>query len=150
MWLFSGFGGATNTAFAKPAFGGTTAATGGTLFAATAQTPFAGGFGQNASNTGGFGLKGFGGAAAVAPQPGGIFNTAGATTGPFGTTAANPGAIAFGNAGGDNVPIAGTSNPPYTATQEKDPASSSMNHFQTITFMGPYQKHSLEVSRKSR
>ena len=55
------------------------------------------------------------------------------TTGGFGTSAQTP-------------PNNGTVNPPFTATIEKDAAQTQ--HFQTITFQGPYEKYSLEELRK--
>lgn len=152
-----GFG-STNT-FSKPAFG-QTPTTGSGLFgatpAATTTTGFGGGGGFGAGTTtntgfgatnsstgtnGAFGNK-FGAATTGAGTTGGIFGTAGTTNTGFGTG----NQIGFGGAAGTEVPVTGTSNPVFAATQEKDPASSSTNHFQTISFMPAYQKFSLEVS----
>lgn len=148
-----GFGSTTNTGFggAKP-FGTPTPATATGLFgstAATTNTGFGGGFGSTtaagfgstpSTTAGGF-AKPFGATTTTAGSTGGLFGTAGATNTGFGTG----GTIGFGNAASAQVPITGTSNPVFSATQEKDPTGSSMNHFQTISFMPAYQKFSLEV-----
>lgn len=164
----SGFGAAATTSpfAAKPAFGAaaTTTPGNGLFGAATTTAPtagFGGGFGNNPTTTGAFGAAtpaatttgggifgnkpGFGGATTSAGTSGTLFGTAGATS----TTAfgAQNNVIGggFGAATTSQAPITGTTNPPFTPFQEKDPASSTTNHFQTITFMPAYQKFSLEV-----
>ncbi|KAF8473419.1 nuclear protein 96-domain-containing protein [Kalaharituber pfeilii] len=149
----TGFGSTANTGFGtKPAFGSTTTGTG--LFGSTPSTTTSG-FGAfgSGTTTGGFGStttpsttagtfgKPFGSTTTTAGSTGGLFSTAGPTTGGFGTGST----IGFG--GATSVPISGTSNPVFTPTQEKDPAGTSMNHFQTISFMPAYQKFSLEELR---
>ncbi|KAI5809021.1 nuclear protein 96-domain-containing protein [Peziza echinospora] len=157
----TGFGAAANTGFGpKPTFGTAAPATGTGLFGNTpaAATTGFGGFGTNTAAPGGFGNanatttpaatgglygKPFGTATSTAGTTGGLFNTAGPTNTAFG--AGNP--IGFGNAAATTAPLSGTSNPVFIATQEKDPAGTSMNHFQTISFMPAYQKFSLEELR---
>jgi len=152
-----GFGSTTNTGFGKP-FGTTTPATGTGLFGSTpaaTATGFGTGFGTAAATTGAFGStttpastagsfgKPFGATTTTAGATGGLFGTAPAANTGFGTG----NAIGFGSSAGTDVPVTGTSNPVFSATQEKDPAGSSMNHFQTISMMPAYQKFSLEVGR---
>lgn len=157
---YPGFGTQNNASpfGAKPAFGtGTTGTTTGGLFGSTA--PASGGFGTGTFGTAGgtsafgsstgttgglFGSQNkpaFGSTATSGTTGGGMFGTAGTTGGAFGSTGS-----AFGSAAGAAVPATGTTNPPFSAFIEKDPTGNLTNHFQTITFQGPYQKASLEVS----
>jgi len=167
-----GFGSNTTTAkgfSSRPAFGGTgTTSTGGGLFGntnttATTNTGF-GGFGSG--NT----TSAFGGGSSSAG--GGLFGGNKPATAGFGASNTNTGAGLFGggnaSAGfGSNDAVAttgnslfggngtalggtvpecpGTGGTAFQAFQEKESNSSLNNHFQTITFMSPYQKYSLEV-----
>ena len=143
------FGGGTT---ASSLFGGTTATAGGTTF---------GGFGSNPNNTtagttsavgSGGGL--FGNASKPAfgtggTTGGGLFgaNTGGNAFGqPSGATASAFGAPASTALGVSTAECQGTGSTPFQAFTEKDgPSSNTMNHFQSISFMAPYQKFSFEV-----
>lgn len=162
-----GFG--SGAASTQPsAFSSTPASTGGGLFGGTASTtgntPGFGGFGtsttQNASpfgggNTSGAGLFGAAkpafGASNTAPLGGPSLFGGGNTTnaGGFGSTApALPGAFGAGAStalGAGDVQCPGTGNTAFQAWTEKENGSSTTNHFQTISFMQPYMRFSLEV-----
>jgi nuclear pore complex protein Nup98-Nup96 len=146
--------GAANTS-GSTLFGGSTATTGGTGF---------GGFGSNTANTTNtsspFGASTTGGGlfGSTANKP--AFGSAPATGGGlFGSTNTNTAfgqgnnqtTSLFGNAQGTalgpNVPESqGTGSTPFQPFIEKDgPSSSTSNHFQSISFMSPYQKYSFEV-----
>lgn len=173
----TGFGGNTSStpAFgAKPAFGASTTSTGGGLFGGSTATSGGGGFGgfggnNNTANA----TPAFGGGATTGanmfgnntPKPGfggaqgnSLFgnNNNTATTGGFGgnnnTTAggfgANNNTGGFGGgppAGAQNN--TGTANTPFAAHIEKDSASSTNSHYQSITFQQPYQNYSFEELR---
>ena len=117
-----------------------------------------GGFGASNTNTGGgmFGQKtsSFG-----APSTGGgLFgnsntNTNTSTTGGgFGASTQSTFGGGGGFSNGSNPPMQpvgespGTGGVTFSATTEKEPNSNITNHFQSITFLGPFQKHSFEVS----
>ncbi|KKZ68018.1 hypothetical protein EMCG_06360 [[Emmonsia] crescens] len=144
-------------------FGAATTSAGGNLFGATS-TPstsfgtsgFGGGgtgFGGTGTGTTGTGMfsgtqpqqqqSGFGSAG----QAGSMFG--GASSGGTGFGASTGSAFgASGTALGGAVPPAeGTANPPFSAFTEKDPGSSVTNHYQTISAMAPYSKHSFEELR---
>ena len=164
--LASAFGTANSTPFgaAKPTFN-TSTTSGGSLFgsstATTGGTGF-GGFGSNttntnntsspfgSSNTGGglFGSGNKAGFGAGNTTGGGLFG--GGNTGTFGQSNSQPSSLF--NAppstalGGNTADCQGTGGTPFQAVIEKDgPGGPTTNHFQTISFMGPYQKYSLEV-----
>ncbi|KAK2787194.1 hypothetical protein FQN53_005618 [Emmonsiellopsis sp. PD_33] len=111
-------------------FGSTsTGTTGGTLF----------GGGQQPQQTGGFGATG---------QGTSLFG--GGTTGGTGFGASTGSAFGGGTGtalGGGVPPAEGTANPPFTTFIEKDTASSTTNHYQTVSMMQPYQKYSFEELR---
>ena len=146
--------GNTNTAN-KPAFG-SAASTGGNMFGSTqtGTTGGFGGFGSTGSNTSSgfsFGAKpsGFGSTPATTNAP---------TTSLFG--GGNTGTSAFGSNTNTNTfgasgtalsaqgvpPCQGTGSVPFAPHVEKDGNGPVTNHFQTISFMPPYQAYSLEVS----
>lgn len=167
-----GFG-ATNTTSpfgaAKPAFGAPASTPSGGLFggsntSTTASTGFGGGFGGNtASTTPAFGSNNnnnnnnntggglFGSqnkpAFGSAPSGGSLFG-GGASTSGFGAGAATGG---FGGAStgfGASQPVNnGTAATPFTPYTEKDAASNTNSHYQTISFQQPYQNFSLEELR---
>lgn len=131
--LFGGNTGTSNTAFGSSGgfgaatgggFGSSTSNTGGGLFGAK---PAGGGFG--ATNTG---TTGFGGG-------GGFGAGAGTTTTGFGGA---------GTAFQSTPPTCeGTGGTPFNPFTEKDANSNTMNHFQSISFMQPYNKWSFEELR---
>ncbi|THZ60174.1 hypothetical protein D6C86_05164 [Aureobasidium pullulans] len=161
----SPFGAAAN----KPAFGSAAPATGGGLFgggatSTPASTGFGGGgFGNTANNSTGFGganaggglfgaakpaTAGFGGTTgntmfggAANTQPSTGFGSTTANTTGFGGAASTPG---FGAAAPTNN---GTASTPFSAFIEKDAAGSANSHYQSITFMQPYQAFSFEELR---
>jgi len=162
----SGFGTSTSTPFgaAKSAFGASTTSSGG-LFGsttATSGTTAFGGFGSTPANTSS--SSGFGGGAAggglfgnapktafgTGSSTGGLFGT-GSTGSAFGSGTSQPTSV-FGGPqstalGGNTPECQGTASTPFQAFTEKDtPGSSQTNHFQSISFMQPYQKYSFEVS----
>ncbi|MCJ1350132.1 MAG: Nuclear pore complex protein Nup98-Nup96 [Icmadophila ericetorum] len=155
----------------KPTFGAATNSTGVGLFGASTQTGGTGfgGFGSNnsASNTASpFGATNTG-------AGGGIFgNTAnktsfGSTTntgsglfgggtgggGGFGQTNTQPTGL-FGAAQGtalstNTADCQGTGSTPFQSFIEKDTPGGSNNHFQSVSFMQPYQKFSFEELRSA-
>ena len=162
----SGFGASNTSGFGtKPAFGNT-AASGGGLFGgstpATTGTGF-GGFGSN-TNTTNAASSPFGGGAS---SGGGLFGTASKPA--FGTGASTGGGLFGGGSTGSGFgqsntqtglfgappstslgtntgDCQGTGSTPFQAFTERDaPNSSSTNHFQSISFMAPYNKFSFEV-----
>ncbi|KAF4554951.1 Nucleoporin NUP145-like protein [Elsinoe fawcettii] len=169
---FGGFGSTNNNAggfgAAKPAFGGT-ATTGGGLFGSnnnntTASTGSAfGGFGSNTTNnqSTGFGAStggGLFGSSQNKPAFGGTATTTGG--GLFGSGNNNTGTGAFGQSTGgfgasttgfgqqQAQPVNnGTAAVPFAAHTEKDTATSANSHYQSITFMQPYQNFSFEELR---
>ena len=162
----SGFGNSASTPFgaAKPAFGANTTSSGG-LFGsttATSGTTAFGGFGSTPANTSS--SSGFGGGTAggglfgTTPKPafgaggstsGGLFGTS-STGSAFGSGTSQPTNV-FGGPqstalGGTTAECQGTGSTPFQAITEKEQGSSQTNHFQSISFMQPYQKYSFEVS----
>lgn len=160
----------------KPAFGSAAPASGGGLFGAqnNASTPASTGFGSgggfgNTANTGtGFGSSttsgnnlfgankpaatGFGG------STNGLFGGANTsntgTTGGFGSgttgTTGFGGATstpAFGGAATQQPTNQGTAVTPFSAFIEKDNTANANSHYQSITFMQPYQAFSFEELR---
>lgn len=135
-------------------FGGNNTATAGTSFGA-------GGFGSNNAGASGFGAGtgGMFGAATTKPnttfgaQPAGGSLFGGsqpATTTGFGSPAPAPagfGGGAFGATAGAVPQNNGTAATPFSAHIEKDQASSTNSHYQTITFQAPYTQFSLEELR---
>ncbi|EPS40782.1 hypothetical protein H072_5319 [Dactylellina haptotyla CBS 200.50] len=164
----TGFGASTAGGFGQnKGFGSTPATTAGGLFGSnTATSGFgtgaaAGGFGAGATGGTGFGASTAGtGLFGSKPAPTG-FGGASTGTGIFGSsTTANaggfggnqPAAGGFGAAAATNSndlqpPAQGTATSPFTPFTEKDAASSMTNHFQTVSFMAPYAKWSLEELR---
>ncbi|KAI9842624.1 MAG: hypothetical protein M1838_003058 [Thelocarpon superellum] len=167
-----GFGTGAVTNNAPSAFGSTPASTGGGIFGGTPSTATTGGgfggFGnnnaQNASpfggGTSGGGLFGgaskpaFGGTAGSTTGTG-LFGNAGASSGFGGGTGTTGGTAltgAFGAPastalGGANVQCEGTGSTAFQPFIEKDTGTNQTNHFQTISFMQPYQRFSLEELR---
>ncbi|KAI9700010.1 MAG: Nuclear pore complex protein Nup98-Nup96 [Candelina mexicana] len=120
---FAGFGNNNNTTNTSSPFGA--ASTGGSLFGNNKPA-----FGSNTGNTSGT-----------------LFG--GTNTGAFGTNTTTGGA--FGSPastalGGANPQSDGTGSTPFQAFTEKD-VGNQTNHFQSITFMQPYQKFSFEELR---
>lgn len=105
----------------KPAFGAATGGGGG-LFGAANNN--AGGFGGNAANNN---------------------NNNNNTTPAFGNN--NAGGFGGAAAGTQNQTNTGTANTPFAAYVEKDSASSTNSHYQSITFQPPYQNYSFEELR---
>ena len=167
----SGFGSSSSTPFGgnKPAFGSTTTTAGGLFGSTTATTGGTGfggfgtnntttnsasPFGTNNSNSSGGGLFGnpskpaFG----TGTTTGGSLFGGGSSGNAFGPNNNQTGG-AFGAPqgtalGGNTAECQGTGSTPFQAWTEKDgPGSAQTNHFQSITFMPPYQKYSFEVSR---
>ncbi|KAL6717420.1 hypothetical protein ACLMJK_005335 [Lecanora helva] len=166
--LGTGFGSNTsnNSAFGqnRPAFGAanSTSSGGGGLFGGgTTTTGTSGGFGgfgnnnNNASGGGIFGQSAQKPAFGSGTSSGGLFGS-GNTSGGFGQTN-NQTSSAFGapmsSALGQNsnAECTGTGSTPFSAYTEKEgPASNTTNHFQSISFMPPYQKFSFEASNELR
>ncbi|KAL1297492.1 hypothetical protein AAFC00_005011 [Neodothiora populina] len=159
---------------AKPAFGGSTTTTGGGMFGsanntATSGTGFGGFGGSNTASTPAFGSSATGAAGggglfgSTANKPafggttggGGLFGGAATNTGTGFGGAANTGTTTgFGGATGFGAPAAGqtpqnngTATTPFAAHVEKDAASSTNSHYQSITFQQPYQAFSFEELR---
>ncbi|KAF7592863.1 hypothetical protein BBP40_012342 [Aspergillus hancockii] len=140
------FGGSTGT--------GTSATTGGG-FGGFGSTGTTGGFGSS-NNTGGglFGNK---------TAAGGFGSSTGTTTGGFGTggsgfgsgttgTTGAAGATGFGSGTGTAFqqaipPSDGTGSTPFSAFTEKDGNTNMTNHYQSISFMQPYNKYCFEELR---
>lgn len=129
---FGGFGSNNATNTASP-FGATNTGTGGGIFGSTANKPA---FGSNTNTGGGLFGSGTGGGGAF-----GQTNTQ--STGLFG--AAQGTALSTNTAD-----CQGTGSTPFQPFIEKDTPGGSNNHFQSISFMQPYQKFSFEVSRERR
>ncbi|KAF2866983.1 nuclear protein 96-domain-containing protein [Massariosphaeria phaeospora] len=164
----SGFGNNTNTSFGSKPFG---ASTGGGLFGnnTSSGSTFGGGFGASANNTtpafggggntggGLFGQNkpGFGASTSGAATGTSLFGGGGGgsnTGGGFGSTNTTGGfgASTGGGFGANNStpPNNGTANTAWTLHSEKEPgANSSTQQYQTITFVPPYEKYSLEELR---
>jgi len=118
---FGGFGTNSNTTNTSSPFGGGN--TGGGLFGNSANKPA---FGTGGSSGGLFGAAGFG---TTNTQP----------TSAFGS----PASTALSSV---NPQTDGTGSTPFQATTERESGSAQTNHFQSISFMQPYQKFSFEVS----
>ena len=126
------FGGGTATAGTSSGFGGfgtsSNNAPSGGLFGQAAQKPAFG------SGTSGGGLFGSGN------STGGFGQNNNQTTGAFGAPMSS--ALAQNNA-----ECQGTGSTPFSAYTEKEgTAGNTTNHFQSISFMSPYQRFSFEVS----
>ncbi|RAH43280.1 uncharacterized protein BO95DRAFT_502161 [Aspergillus brunneoviolaceus CBS 621.78] len=137
--------------------------TGGSLFGSnntatsTGNTGF-GGFGSAVNTGGGFGSSAGGGGLFGANKPASGFGSTTGTTG-FGASggASTSGfgsgtAPAFGGGSGTAFnqavpPSEGTGSTPFTPFTEKDAASTTTNHYQSIVFMQPYSKYSFEELR---
>ena len=120
---FGGFGATNTAANTSSPFGG---GTGGGLFGNTASKPA---FGTGGPSGGLFGAGGFG---TTNTQP----------TGAFGA----PASTALSSV---NPQTDGTGSTPFQPFTEKESGSAQTNHFQSISFMQPYQKFSFEVSSPS-
>ena len=142
----------------KPAFGATGATAGSGLFGGASSS--GGGFGNSTATAGaGFGATNnnnafsFGGGqnkTAFGSNSNLFGNNNNATASPFGQQSTPFGQAASGTALNAAVqPSEGTATIPYSATNEKDPAGSGTNNFQSINFMPAYAKHSFEVSLKT-
>ncbi|KAI9764676.1 MAG: Nuclear pore complex protein Nup98-Nup96 [Candelina submexicana] len=149
----------------KP-FGTNTTSSGGSLFggqtATAGSSPSFAGFGNNnnATNTSSpFGAASTGGSLFGNNKPAFGSNTGntsgtlfgGTNTGAFGTGNNTTTGGAFGSPastalGGANPQSDGTGSTPFQAFTEKD-VGNQTNHFQSITFMQPYQKFSFEELR---
>ena len=151
----SGFGasGSNPTPFGatKPAFGaGTT--TGGSLFGSTpnAGSSTFGAFGSNTTSNAPGGLFG----AANKPAFGGAQSSSGGSlfggSGGFGTQTNQPtsafGAPVSSALSTTNAECQGTGSTPFQAFTEKEGTGNQTNHFQSVSFMQPYQSFSFEVS----
>ncbi|KAG9730868.1 hypothetical protein KCU59_g12630, partial [Aureobasidium melanogenum] len=158
---FGGFGASNNAtatsapfgAANKPAFGAPAPATGGGIFGGGASSGTFGNtaatsspFGGATSNTSGFGSG----------NTGGLFGAAKPATTGFGgfggSTATQPAANTFGASttgfGATAQPTNnGTGSTPFSAFIEKDNAANTNSHYQSITFMQPYQAFSFEELR---
>ncbi|RAQ42529.1 nucleoporin SONB [Aspergillus flavus] len=151
-------------------FGTGTSATGGSLFGGNAggttatTTTTGGGFGGFGStgNTGGFGSSNnttggglFGNKTATATGTGTGFGSSTGATGGFGTSGGGfgtSGTTGFGSGSGTAFqqavpPSDGTGSTPFSAFTEKDGNTSVTNHYQSISFMQPYNKYSFEELR---
>ncbi|KAJ5701770.1 hypothetical protein N7488_009318 [Penicillium malachiteum] len=144
---------------------GTTNTTGtGGMFGNTASTgtgAFGSGGGFGSANTGGFGANAntnTAGGSLFGKTPTTGFGTSNTTTGGFGggaafggtntTTPASTGFGASGTAFQGGLPACeGTGSTPFSAFTEKDGASNTTNHYQSISFMQPYNKFSFEELR---
>ena len=169
-WTKIGFGANTSNAFGAPRAFGQPTTTSGSIFGNTATTagttgqfppfgntgnnaqqqptssPFGGGASTNTGSSifGGANKTAFGGSGTTG---GGIFGTSGggfgtsnnATTGAFGAPASSAlGATA-------TLQSEGTGSTPFHAFTEKETGNSQTTHYQSISFMQPYQKYSFEV-----
>jgi nuclear pore complex protein Nup98-Nup96 len=88
----------------------------------------------------------FGAAATSAPASGGLFGTAGTSSGTSGFGSGSTGGIGFGGTAATQLPLQGTATTPYAPFSEKEPSSTTMSHYQVISFMPAYKNFSLEVS----
>ena len=144
----------------KPTFGAAPASTGGTMFGST-QTGTTGGFGganfgqssANQSSGFSFGQKS-GGFASTSNAPGtSLFGGGNPSTNAFGQSS-NTNSFGAGTALQNSAvpPSDGTGSTAFTPHIEKDSnvSGAPTNHYQSITFMQPYQKYSFEVSKVAR
>ena len=151
-----GFGAATTNASPfgqnRPAFGAPATTTSGSLFGSTTATAGStggfGGFGNTNNNTSGGGLFG---AQKPAFGGGGLFGSSTTPNTGFGLnnnqqTSAFPISSALGS---NNAECQGTGTTPFTAYTEKEGTGGLTNHFQSISFMGPYKNFSFEVGSAS-
>lgn len=167
-----GFSNAANNATpafgaSKPAFGSSTSTGlfGGNANNASTGSAFGGGggggFGSTTNNqSGGFGSSTTGGGLFGAAQNKPAFGAATGTTGGglFGGGAANTSTFGQSTGGfGQNAGFGqqsqqvnqGTGSTPFNAHQEKDTASNTTSHYQSISFMQPYQNYSFEELRSA-
>lgn len=143
----------------KPAFGAAPASTSGGMFGGT-QTATTGGFGgsafgqSNANQSSGFSFgQKPGGFGSTSNAPGtSLFGGGNSSTTPFGQ-GSNTNTFGAGTALQNSAvpPSEGTGSTAFAPHIEKDSgaAGAPTNHYQSITFMQPYQKYSFEVSRVS-
>ncbi|KAI9678795.1 MAG: hypothetical protein M1817_005853 [Caeruleum heppii] len=169
----SGGGGFGNTTHQSAPFGGQAASTSGGLFGSTTQTaPSTGGFGGfGANNASQSTSSPFGGGTATgglfgstnkqsafgsntASSGSGLFGSSNTGNSGFGSTNAAPtggfgavGANASTALSASNVQSTGTAGTPFAPFIEKEGTGSLNNHFQTISFLQPYQGFSLEELR---
>ncbi|KAE8133421.1 nuclear protein 96-domain-containing protein [Aspergillus pseudotamarii] len=140
--LFGGGAGATTATTTTPSggFGG---------FGSTGNT---GGFGSSNNTTGG-GLFGNKTATGTGTGTGTGFGSSTGTTGGFGTSGGfGSGTAGFGSGSGTAFqqavpPSDGTGSTPFSPFTEKDGNTSVTNHYQSISFMQPYNKYSFEELR---
>ena len=123
---FGGFGGTNNSTNPTSTFGNNNTNTGGGLFGSGGNKPA---FGTGTTSGGSL----FGGN-----------NAFGAANNQTSSVFGAPQSTALG---GNNADCQGTGTTPFQAYTEKEGGGSSQtNHFQSISFMPPYQKFSFEVS----
>lgn len=135
----------TGTSSGGGLFGSGTSTAGGTGFGG-------GGSGFGSSNTGGgFGSSGGG---LFGNKTGGGFGTGtsgfGTGGGGFGTSGGATGGFGGGTGTAFNQPVPpsdGTASTPFSPFTEKDNSSNVTNHYQSISFMQPYNKYSFEELR---
>ncbi|KAJ5304924.1 uncharacterized protein N7443_004584 [Penicillium atrosanguineum] len=145
---------------------GTAQPAGGSLFGSTTTTPSTG-FGANTATGAGFGTGGGFGSANTANTSGGLFGanktggfgaTNNTATGGFGGGAAGgfgagAGTASTGFGGGGTAfqgalpTCEGTAGTPFNPFTEKDTNTSATNHYQSVSFMQPYNKWSFEELR---
>ncbi|RUP44784.1 nucleoporin autopeptidase-domain-containing protein [Jimgerdemannia flammicorona] len=162
-----GFGGFGATA-APTAFGQQTTNTGAFGQPSTSASPFGAttSTGPTPASTAASSGFGFGSSTATAPAfgstpsaTGGLFGSRPAQNSAFGTTTntgvfgqAAPTTSAFGSSNTSAFPAtntlpAGTSNPPYSVTNERDQATGTNNAFHSISAMPAYKNYSFEELR---
>ncbi|KAL4908180.1 nuclear protein 96-domain-containing protein [Aspergillus multicolor] len=147
----------TGSAFGaqKTGFG---SSTGGSMFGSnnattTTSSGFGGGGFGSTSTGGGFGSSNTGNTLfGSKPAGGGFGSTTGTGTGfGAGTGFGSSGGSGFGGAGTafqqGVPPCEGTGSTPFSAYTEKDAASTTMNHYQSVSMMQPYNKYSFEELR---
>ena len=162
--FFLGFGSGTqSSAFgSKPAFGATTTTSSG-LFGSGTATSGGAGFGafggQNQASTG-FGASSTSSGGLFGQQNKNPFGTQG-STGLFGGTGSGSGGFGTGASGGGSFGASastgfgantqpqnqGTASTPFSAHTEKDTTTNQNVHYQSITFLQPYQNFSFEELR---
>ena len=144
----------------RPEFGApaTTTSGGGLFGGGTATAGASGGFGgfgntSNNNNASGGGLFGASKPAFGSGTAGGLFGGGNTQNNGFGSTN-NQQTSAFGAPvssalGNNNAECQGTGSTPFQALTEKEGASSTSNHFQSISFMAPYKNFSFEASLRN-
>ncbi|KAL4891913.1 nuclear protein 96-domain-containing protein [Aspergillus ambiguus] len=134
---------------------GTATSSGGSLFGGGATSGgfgSGGGFGSSGNTGGGFGSSGGG---LFGSKPAGGFGSTPTTGGGFGSTGGgfgSAGSTGFGSGTGTAFqqpvpPSEGTASTPFSPFTEKDGTSNVTNHYQSISFMQPYNKYSFEELR---